>query len=256
VLIVNTTHWVGTFLQFVDGTPRHRGVLTSPEHPELIRNVPYDFPGDRELAAAIIAKGEAEELPCYLVDDPDLIGDYGTIMPVLCYWAPQQDIPVIPVATCLQSSLDEAYRWGELIREAALASDRRVAFVASGSVSHKQVRVPSAWPSPEDQALDHELARLLAAGEYGRVREWLPTWVRQTRSEMGGRHLAMLLGVLGDASYSATVQGYGPSSGTGNYLIAFEPLTVSGQLSTDERVADGRLAASTSAPQLGQNAGH
>jgi 3,4-dihydroxyphenylacetate 2,3-dioxygenase len=226
VLIVNTTHWVGTFTQFVDGTPRHQGVLTSPEHPDLIRQVPYDYPGDRDLAAAIIAKGEAAGLPCYLVDDPHLIGDYGTVMPVLCYWAPRQDIAVIPVATCLQSDLDEAYRWGELIAEAVRESDRRAAFIASGSVSHRQVRGPARWPTEADQALDHKLAELLAAGELARVRAWLPEWARRTHAEMGGRHLAMMLGVLSADRYAATLQGYGPSSGTGNYLITFAPAAV------------------------------
>jgi hypothetical protein len=43
---------------------------------------------------------------------------------------------------------------------------------------------------------------------------------------MGGRHLAMMLGVLSADRYAATLQGYGPSSGTGNYLITFAPAAV------------------------------
>jgi len=39
---------------------------------------------------------------------------------------------------------------------------------------------------------------------------------------MGGRHLAMLLGVLMESGrrFRSTVHAYGPSSGSGNYVIS------------------------------------
>jgi 3,4-dihydroxyphenylacetate 2,3-dioxygenase len=144
------------------------------------------------------------------------------VMPVVCYLDRAQRIPVIPVSVCLASDLTEAFRWGRLIVEAVTASGRRAGFVASGSVSHKLVRGPEQWPGPREQELDHRFAKLLAAGDYDALWRWLPEYAEAAEPEMGGRHLATMLGALvaSGARYAATVHAYGPSSGSGNYVIS------------------------------------
>jgi len=104
----------------------------------------------------------------------------------------------------------------------AKALDRRAVFVASGSVSHKLVRGPEKWPAAADQELDHRLARLLADGEYEKAWAWLPEYVDGAGPEMGGRHLAMMLGALIETRgrFDAQIHAYGPSSGSGNYVIS------------------------------------
>jgi len=222
VLIVNSCHLVATFPVVVDGTPRHRGVLTAQEAPELIRGVAYDFPGDYELASAIVARGKAAGLPCTLANDVHYPLDYGTVMPVVCYLDRAQRIPVIPMSVCLAGDLEEAFAWGRILAEAVMASDRRAGFVASGSVSHKLVRGPEKWPGPREQELDHRFAKLLAAGDYEALWKWFAEYAEAAEPEMGGRHLATMLGALiaSNARYAATVHAYGPSSGSGNYVIS------------------------------------
>ena len=222
VLIVNSCHLVATFPVVVDGTPRHRGVLTAQEAPELIRGVAYDFPGDYELASAIVARGKAAGLPCTLANDVHYPLDYGTVMPVVCYLDRAQRIPVIPMSVCLAGDLEEAFAWGRILAEAVMASDRRAGFVASGSVSHKLVRGPEKWPGPREQELDHRFAKLLAAGDYEALWKWFPEYAEAAEPEMGGRNLATMLGALiaSNARYAATVHAYGPSSGSGNYVIS------------------------------------
>lgn len=222
VIIINSCHLISTFPTVVDGTPRHRGVLTAQEAPDLIRGVEYDFPGDYELASAIIDRGRAAGHFCTLANDVHYPLDYGTVMPIVCYLDRSQRIPVVPVSVCLSNDLDECFAWGRHIVRAVNASDRRAAFVASGSVSHKLVRGPEKWPSPEDQELDHRLARMLADGEHEKLRAWLPEYARATEPEMGGRHLSMMLGAILESSqrWETTLHAYGPSSGSGNYVIS------------------------------------
>jgi 3,4-dihydroxyphenylacetate 2,3-dioxygenase len=222
VLVVNSCHLISTFPTVVDGTPRHQGVLTAQEAPEIIHGVRYDFPGDYELAAALIAEGKAHRRQCVLANDVHYPLDYGTVMPLVCYLDRGQRVPVVPVSVCLQSDLDECFAWGQHIARVAVATGKRVGFVASGSVSHKLVRSPEQWPSPDDQELDHRFARTLADGEYDKLRAWLPDFAEIARAEMGGRHLAMMLGVLVGSGqrFESRVHAYGPSSGSGNHVIS------------------------------------
>src|SRR5205823_6755139 len=166
VIVINSCHLIATFPTVVDGTPRHAGVLTAQEAPELIHGVAYDFPGDVELAMAIVERGKAAGLPCTLANDVHYPLDYGTVMPLVCYLDRAQRIPVVPVSVCLSADLDESFAWGQHIAHAATALGRRAAFVASGSVSHKLVRGPERWPGTAEQELDHRLAQPLADCEY------------------------------------------------------------------------------------------
>ena len=221
-VVVNSCHLITTFPTVVDGTARHRGVLTAQEAPELIRGVPYDYPGDHALAARLVSRGADRGLQCVLADDPHYPLDYGTVMPLVCYLDPEQRLPMVPVSVCLAADLDEAHAWGRLLAETVRDGNARVGFIASGSVSHKLVRGPERGPRPEDEVLDHRLAGLLAAGRFEEAWAWLPEFARSAQVEMGGRHLAMMLGaILGsDQRFATTVHAYGPSSGSGNYVIS------------------------------------
>jgi 3,4-dihydroxyphenylacetate 2,3-dioxygenase len=222
VMVVNSCHLITTFPTVVDGTPRHRGVLTAQEAPEIIHGVAYDYPGDYELSAAIIAGGKAAGLQCVLANDVHYPLDYGTVMPMVCYLDRAQALPIVPVSVCLAADLEESFEWGRHIAQAARESGKRVGFVASGSVSHKLVRGPEKGPMPADEELDHRFAKMLAAGEYRRAWEWLPEFAGAAGPEMGGRHLAMMLGAILESGqrFEATVHAYGPSSGSGNYIIS------------------------------------
>jgi 3,4-dihydroxyphenylacetate 2,3-dioxygenase len=222
LIVINSCHLITTFPTVVDGTPRHRGVLTAQEAPELIHGVAYDFPGDFDFAAALVDRGKTARLQCTLANDVHYPLDYGTVMPLVCYLDRPQRVPAVPVSVCLSADLNESFAWGQLVAQTARALDRRAVFVASGSVSHKLVRGPEKWPVAADQELDHRLARLLADGDYDKAWAWLPDYTDAAEPEMGGRHLAMLLGALVEsgARFEAEIHAYGPSSGSGNYVIS------------------------------------
>lgn len=222
VILVNSCHLITTFPTVIDGTPRHRGVLTAQEAPELIHGVAYDIPGDYDLASALVDRGNSAGLPCTLANDVHYPLDYGTVMPLVCYLDRAQRIPAVPVSACLSAGLEESFAWGRHVAATAAALDRRAVFVASGSVSHKLVRGPERWPAPADQELDHRFARLLAEGDYDKAWAWLPEYADAAEPEMGGRHLAMMLGALVETGrrFEAATHGYGPSSGSGNYVIS------------------------------------
>src|SRR5262245_7161291 len=222
VAVINSCHLISTFPTVVDGTPRHRGVLTAQEAPELIHGVEYDYPGDYELAARLITEGKANGRQCVLANDVHYPLDYGTVMPMVCYLDRAQRLPMVPISVCFSADLDEEFACGRILAQVAGETSKRIGFVASGSVSHKLVRDPARGPLPDDEALDHRFARLLGSGDYETLWRWLPEFSRLAEPEMGGRHLAMMLGtIMGSGQRFATnVHAYGPSSGSGNYVIS------------------------------------
>jgi 3,4-dihydroxyphenylacetate 2,3-dioxygenase len=221
VLIQASTHWVTTFNHYVLGHKRHQGILTSSEAPEIIAGVPYDFPGDPELAEAITAKGKEKSIPVICTAAEPFMLEYGTVNPIR-YLTPNFDVPVIPVSSCILADIPECIRFGEAIAEAVRDGSKRAMVVASGALSHKLVRGPERWPKDEDQILDHQFVELVTQGRAEEIKFFFPSFCKTVDAEMGGRHLAILLGATGGA-FHGKLHAYGPSSGTGNAVVSLLP---------------------------------
>jgi len=135
---------------------------------------------------------------------------------------PQFNIPVVPLSCCLLADLEECLRWGKAIAEGIRETSKRVVFVASGALSHALVRGPERWPSAECQRLDHRFVELVTQGRAEKLKSFFPVFAGDVDAEMGGRHLALLLGVTGGA-FRGHLHAYGPSSGTGNAVVSLIP---------------------------------
>jgi len=220
-LIQVSTHWVTTFHHYVLGHKRHKGTLTSSEAPDIISGVPYDFPGDAELAEAIVEKGKEQGLPVILSAAEHFVLDYGTLNP-LRYITPRFAIPVLPISSCLLADIQESIIWGQVITEGIKQSSRRVMIVASGALSHALVRGPERWPSEECQKLDRKFIELVTQGKADELKSFFPGFVKDAEAEMGGRHLAILLGATG-GHFRGKLHAYGPSSGSGNAVVSLLP---------------------------------
>ena len=221
VLVQASTHWVTTFNHYVLGHKRHKGILTSSEAPEIIAGVPYDFPGDAELAQAIAEKGKEKGIPVICTAAEPFMLEYGTVNPIQ-YLTPKFDVPVVPVSSCLLADIPECIRFGEAIAEAIHASSKRAMVIASGALSHKLVRGPERWPKDEDQVRDHQFVELVTQGRAAEIKSFFPSFCKTADAEMGGRHLAILLGATG-GSFRGKLHAYGPSSGTGNAVVSLLP---------------------------------
>jgi len=220
VVVLVSAHWVTSFNIYVEASPRHKGVLTAMECPDLLRAIPYDFPGDPELANAIVERGKAAGMPIIATDEPSYVEDYGTII-CLQYLTPKWDVPVVSLPVCLMSTLEESMQLGAAIREGVEQTGRRAAVVSSAAFAHNLVRGPERWPTPEEKAVDDHMIELMTEGRLATARALLPTFAHQAHYEMGGRTIATLLGALGDG-WKGTFYGYGPSSGSGNPVIIFD----------------------------------
>jgi 3,4-dihydroxyphenylacetate 2,3-dioxygenase len=222
VVVLVSTHWLSTFHHFVDATPIHKGVLTAFECPQVITDVPYYYPGDEELASQLVEAGEKAGLPVVKVNDPTYVWDYGTVVP-LRYLVPKENIPVVDLSVTWAGNLEETYYWGQQIGKVLRESEKRVVFVASGALSHNLVRGVENIPTQAEDALNEKFLGYLRDGDFASAKEMLPQFARIAGVEAGGRHLAMLFGVLEGSSYNAQYLGYAQSSGSGNVVMSFHP---------------------------------
>ena len=145
VLVVDT-HWFTTIEHVVAAHERRKGLYTSEELPRGMRAMPYDMPGDPELAHAFAAAAEGrDDTWVTAIDDPHLPVHYPTVN-LLGFL--QGDERWVSMGVCQTAEPDDFLLAGELLAQAVAGLDRRVVILASGGLSHRF------WPLR--QFRDHE----------------------------------------------------------------------------------------------------
>lgn len=219
VIVLVSCHWPSTFFHYVDATPIHKGILIATEAPDLIRDVPYCYPGDNELALELVKSGEELGLQVKAVNDPYFVWDYGSVVP-LRYIVPNEDIPVINLSVTLAASLEETYTWGQQIAKVLRNTDKKVVFLSSGALSHNLVRGRHNKPTVTEHSMDKQFVEFVMNKDYESAYKMLPEYARFAKVESGGRHLAMLFSMI-DEGFEPVYLADGQSSGSWNVLITF-----------------------------------
>jgi 3,4-dihydroxyphenylacetate 2,3-dioxygenase len=229
--IVADTHWLNSSGFHLNGKARHEGSYASRELPHFIQGLHHSYPGDPELATLIGQEISAGGQKALVHDIPDLGLEYGTLIPMHIMNSEEPNIRVLPIGCNMYSTIEENLRVGEAISRAVRASDRRVAFLASGSLSHQ-------FPTNEltDQYLNTISADLNAEIDHlvldmwreGRIPEFLkmlPDYSVRCSGEGAMADTGMLFGVLGRETYRGRGEQlceYFPSTGTGQIVVDFE----------------------------------
>ena len=231
-IVVFDTHWFTTFEHVVSGHDRRSGIYTSDELPRGMAQMPYDFPGDPELADTLAALAdERDDTWIHATRDPYIAVHYPTInlLPFL-----QRDERWMSVGVCQTATLDDFLLFGALLGEAVRQIDRRVVLLASGGLSHRF------WPlrelrdheaaglehirSAEARSSDEQLIARLEAGDHSAVLAGYDE-LRRLSPEGFFAHYLMMVGAIGGAA--CTAQGtkyseYESAAGTGQVHLWFE----------------------------------
>ena len=234
-IVVFDTHWFTTFEHVVTAHQRRAGRFTSDELPRGNPAMPFDLPGDPELAHAIAAvAADRDDTFVHACDDPHLGIHYPTV-----YLTPflQRDEAWMSVGVCQTATFDDFLLFGQVLAEAVERVDRRVVLVASGGLSHRF------WPlreirrhegaglehiiSPEARAADERVIALLEAGDHATVLAEYPEF-RRYSPEGFFAHYLMMVGALGGPA--CDVRGvrysdYESAAGTGQVHLWFECAT-------------------------------
>lgn len=220
VIVLVSCHWPSTFNHYVDCTPVHKGVLTAVECPDIVSDVNYHYPGDADLANKLVEAGKSDGLQVTGISDPYYMWDYGSVVP-LRYLVPNEDIPVVNLSVTLAANLKETRKWGQQIAKVLKETDKRVVFVSSGALSHNLVRGRENTPTAVEHAMDRQFIDFVMEKNYHAAYEMLPQYASAAKVESGGRHLAMLFGIIEKDSKPENLA-EGQSSGSWNAVMTFE----------------------------------
>ncbi len=231
-VVVFDTHWFTTFETVVTAHERRAGHFTSSELPRGMRAIPYDIPGDPELARAFAARAEGRD-DCWItaVDDPYLPIYYGTVN----VWTYLRDgWRWVTVSVCQTAETEDFLLVGELLARAVEALPRRVVLLASGGMTHRfwplrQLRQhepsdPAHVITPEARAADERVLELWERGDHGAVIEGMPAYLEHTPEGDFGHYLMMVGAIGGRACRARGVRfsDYESSVGTGQVHVWFE----------------------------------
>ncbi|KAB2920175.1 MAG: 3,4-dihydroxyphenylacetate 2,3-dioxygenase [Hyphomicrobiaceae bacterium] len=228
--VVFDTHWLSNFGYHINANARHKGSYTSHEAPHMIQNLGYDLPGDPILAEQIATEARKMSLNVLAHKVQTLGLEYGTIVP-MHYMNADGRANVVSVASPLFTSVDESRTLGDAVRRAVEACDRKVALIASGSLSHRlwpnKNLGPEAWTTVASEFNRQVDLRVLELWQQRRYKEFvamLPDYAVKCNGEGGMADTIMLFAALGWDAYAGEAEqlcDYFPSSGSGQVSVEF-----------------------------------
>jgi 3,4-dihydroxyphenylacetate 2,3-dioxygenase len=228
--VVADSHWMNSMSFHLNAKQRHQGSYASHELPHFIHDLVYDYPGCPELARLIGEEINAGGQKGMVHDYRDLGLEYATLVPMHFMNRDGDQLAVVPIGCNIYATIDENRRVGEAIGRAVARSDRRVAFLASGSLSHQfpPNEISSGYldtiSNPFNERTDRAVLEMWREGRIAEFLEILPAYNERCTGEAAMADTAMLFGVLGWDSYGGRGEqlcDYFPSSGTGQVIVDF-----------------------------------
>lgn len=230
ILIIDS-HWFSTVEHIVSAHSRRQGIFTSSELPRGMAQIPYDYPGDPELAEAIAQAGAALGQPTHASYDDYLPAYYATVNLVHYLRTTEKIVSISLVQT---GEMQDFIAMGEAIGQAVLQSDRDVVVLASGGMTHRfwplselskhEASDPAHIITPEARAADEERLGWMQAGELYRIVDTMDEYYQHAPEGDFG-HFLMMLGAVGGRHCTARGElfsQYENATGTGQVHVWFE----------------------------------
>lgn len=231
-VVVLDSHWFTTVEFVVTAQERRAGLFTSEELPRGMCRIPYDWPGDPELANAMAELGGKHGTWVTAIDDQYLPVFYATLN-LWKYLGEGLGKRWMTVSVAQTGEKEDFLRAGRALGEAIERTDRKVLLIASGAMSHtfwklRELRDHEASDvehirTPEACAADLERIEWFKQGDHARVLDTMDEFMR-FRPEAMFAHYLMMIGALGEQAVVSPARQYGEyenSIGTGQVHLWF-----------------------------------
>ena len=234
-VVVLDSHWATTVEFVVTAQQRRAGLFTSEELPRGMCRMPYDFPGDPELAHNIEKFADKHGTWITAIEDEYLPIYYATTNLWKFLGEGLPDKRWVTIGVCQTGDMEDHLRLGRALADGIAATPgRRVLVIASGALSH------TFWPlrelrdhessdpvhifTPEAREADYERIAWFKEGRHDKVLDTMPEFWKH-KPEAKFFHYLMLAGALGEQACVAKARQYGEyenSIGTGQVHLWFD----------------------------------
>ncbi len=230
-IVVFDTHWLVNSGYHINCAPHFKGIYTSNELPHFIKNLPYEYDGNKELGELIAEQANEMGVRTIAHSDTSLGPEYGTLVPMR-YMNEDKHFKVVSISSmCQVHNLEDSVVLGAALRKAVEEKyNGNVAILASGSLSHRFAQngisdqyLHKIWDTFLGE-MDAHVIKLWEAGKWKEFCEMLPMYAEKCHGEGFMHDTAMLLGALGWDKYKGKVEVVTPyfaSSGTGQINAIF-----------------------------------
>src|SRR5829696_8431798 len=196
---------------------------------------------DEELLGAIKEAAASEQYEVTTLHEQDL--DHGTAVPLYFLLRNGWRGKVVTLGYSFLSS-DDHLRFGSCIRRAVDRVGRRVAFIASGDLSHRLKPQAPAGYNPNAHVFDEQVVDALRSNDPQRIVD-IDLNLRKLAGECGYRSMLVAIGAISKLPLSCEVLSYEAPFGVG-YLVA--------QLTNQSAASDRDQTDEISLPALAREA--
>lgn len=173
------------------------------------------FKGELDISSYIREKSKDQNFPTAVISEKKI--DHGAAVP-LYYLTPHlPNISLIPIGF---SNLDwkTHINFGYMIKECIANTNKRVAVIASGDLSHALKTEAPAGYNPAGHEFDKKIQELLAANNISGMMQMDKQFIADA-AECGFRSFLILMGILKNTNYNFSNYSYEGPFGVG-YLTA------------------------------------
>ena len=170
-----------------------------------------NFARDRLFTARIIEATNSTGLRIEPIDDFQL--DFGTSVPLFYLASGLPQVEIVSLGVSLAGA-PEHYRLGRIIREIADNSEKKIAFIASGELSHKLFKNSPHGFNPAAAEWDKKIIQNLQVGNYENILNQDPFELDEI-GECGFRSLATLIGAFDGIKETHKILSYEAPAGIG-----------------------------------------
>ena len=231
-VVVLDSHWATTVEFVITSHARRAGLFTSEELPRGMCRMPYDFPGDPELAHAVAEQADAHGTWITPIDDQYLPIFYATTNLWTYLGVPEKKW--VSIGVCQTADTEDNLRLGRALAAGIAATDRKVVLIASGALSHtfwplRQLREHEAADpkhifSAAARDADHQRIGWFTEGRHDLVLKTMPEFL-SVKPEARFGHYLMMIGALGEERCTAPgrlFSEYENAIGTGQVHVWFD----------------------------------
>lgn len=184
------------------------------------RGPQHHFDNDLEMVALVRREAEAADIPTKSIGEKGYELDHGVMVPMHFLLSGVKGVPLVPL-TFSWLSLEIHFAFGKAIRQAAEQSQKRVALIASGDLSHRLIPGAPAGYEPLGKVFDEKLVQALSCLDTEGILN-MDTELIERAGECGLRSFVILLGALDGLQVKPEILSYEGPFGVGYLVASFE----------------------------------